>query len=278
MIDLDINELLKVSTFEAGKILLKYFKTPLDISQKQSIHSIVTIVDLESQKIIQETIIDKLEGKGIKRLDIGFIGEENLNEKGKYLFIIDPLDGTTNFASGFPYFCVSIACAINNEIQYGLIYNPISSEFYFAEKGKGAYKLFNKNKTKLSIKKAEMKNILMNGHFNSNNEIRRKQLNLYNKLMPQIRGFRSVGALALDLALSSENIFNIVVNGSCCLWDIAAGGLIITESGGLITDWEGKDIDYDFNNSNKDYQVIAGEKEIVKKAVEMFKQQVLKEF
>src|SRR3989338_11560546 len=134
--------ILRSAAVEAGTILLNYYKKNLTLNYKTSHKDFYTIADVESQKIIKETITKLLLKKGIDKSEIGFIGEENLNvaTNKKHLFVIDPLDGTTNFASGFDCFAISIAYFYDSVLTTGLIYRPTSKDFYYAQKNQGAYK------------------------------------------------------------------------------------------------------------------------------------------
>src|SRR3990167_1043046 len=118
--------ILKSAATEAGTILLNYYKKNLTLNYKTSHKDFYTIADVESQKIIKEVITKLLVKKGIKETEIGFIGEENLSvgKNAKHLFVIDPIDGTTNFASGFDFFAISIAYFHEGTLTTGLIYRP----------------------------------------------------------------------------------------------------------------------------------------------------------
>lgn len=249
-------QILKKASLAAGVVQLKYFHSNLKITQKTSQHNIVTKVDYKCQEIIAKILISQLSKKGIDNNEIGFIGEENLNKAGKYLFVIDPLDGTSNYVSHYPYFCTSIAVFENQIQQYGFIYNPINKDIYFAQKGKGAYKINGKKKTKLKINH-NFKNVLMSCHLSSNEKVRNNILNFIPKIFPFIRSNREIGSFALEACQYCENIFGIIVNGHVKIWDIAAVKLIIEEAGGNLYNWQGKPVEYQFNQPKKSYPVIA---------------------
>ena len=157
--------ILKTAAIEAGTILLNYYKKNLTINYKTSHKDFYTIADIESQKIIKEIIIKLLVKKGIDKSEIGFIGEENLNVAAdkKHLFVIDPLDGTTNFASGFDFFAISIAYFYQGALTAGLIYRPATRDFYYAQKNQGAYK----NNKPLKIIYKPLKQCLLDGVVSS---------------------------------------------------------------------------------------------------------------
>jgi myo-inositol-1(or 4)-monophosphatase len=258
-------DILQKSALIAGQKVLSYFNSSLDIHQKTSHQNIVTQADYQSQSIVVQEITNALKSKGIKEEEIGFIGEENLTKSGKYLCIIDPLDGTTNYASGFPYFCVSIALAVNEIINTAVVYNPYSDEMFYSQLGKGAYKKFKDQVTKLQIQPTELSQTLVSAHFNSPSDIRQKQFKIYEQIFPLVRNLRMVGSIALELCHFSENIFNIVINGHAKLWDFAASRLIINESGGELYNWEGLPVVSDFQNPTKSYQILASSSENMQK-------------
>src|SRR5260221_602641 len=126
---------------KAGEGLLTSFHQHLHAKEKTNHQNLVSKADFNSQKYIRDFLLKNLLAQGIDRKNIGFLGEEGLDEKGEYTFIIDPLDGTTNFISGIEYFAVSIACLQNGELLCGVTYNPVTDTLYIAEKGNGAFKV-----------------------------------------------------------------------------------------------------------------------------------------
>jgi len=246
---------LKSSATEAGTILLKYYKKNLTLNYKTSHKDFYTIADVESQKIIKDTITKLLVKKGIDESNIGFIGEENLHvySKRKYLFVIDPLDGTTNFASGFDFFSVSIAYFYDDILTAGLIYRPTTKDFYYASKGKGAFK----NKKSLKVAYKPLKQCLLDGLLSSQPEIYSMLFKIYQNIYPHVAGYRNISSMAIDNCLLTENIYNIVVNGHTFIWDIAAVKLIVEEAGGVMFDFKGRSVNFDLNNPKLAYDVIS---------------------
>lgn len=242
---------------QAGELLMKYFNQGVIATYKTSHKNIVTQADLASQKLIYQTIVSKMLKKRLEKKDIGFIGEEKLNIEGKHKFIIDPLDGTNNFASGYGNFCVSIAYAINNKIITGVIYNPNTDTLYLAQIGKGAFKLRNHSKTPLRLREIMLKNSLMSVIFNKDENIYNREFIIYKKLYPVVRAFREDGSTALDLCRHADNIFPLHINGNAYIWDVAAANLIVEEAGGRLSDWRGEKIFIDINNPQKRYQFFA---------------------
>ena len=175
----------------------------------------------KTDKRVEKILIDEL-SKSKKHFS--FITEETgkiLNKNKNIFWIIDPIDGTTNFLHGIPHFAISVALQIDNEIVSGLIFDPIKNEMFFAEKDNGSY--FNNNRIKVSNK-----NNLDDCLFSTNCEGIKKvypKLNLMNS-----------GCAALDLAYVGCGRFDGYFHNKINIWDIAAGKIIIEEAGGKIND------------------------------------------
>lgn len=202
-----------------------------DINIKQTA-DFVTYVDKESEQLIINTIKEVFPGHH-------FLAEESLKDDDghEYRWIIDPLDGTTNFIHSYPAFCVSIALEHNNEIILGVIFDPQKNELFTAVKGRGAFL----NNKRISISTAsDMRNCLVTTGFPFK---QKKMIDLYLRLFKNIlfrvSDIRRAGAAALDLAHLAcgrcEAFFEIGLSP----WDIAAGAIMIKEAGGIITDFGG---------------------------------------
>jgi myo-inositol-1(or 4)-monophosphatase len=246
---------LKQAATEAGTILLKYYKKNLTLNYKTSHKDFYTIADVESQKIIKETITKLLLKKGVKKTEIGFIGEENLNvtTDKKHLFVIDPIDGTTNFASGFDFFAVSIAYFNEGVLTNGLIYRPTTKDFYYAQKHQGAYK----NNKPLKITYKPLKQSLLDGFISSNPKIYLELFKKHQSMFPYLSGYRSIGCFVLSQCFLTENIFNIAINGHVFIWDIAAVKLIVEESRGIMFDFQGQPINFNLYDPKQAYNIIS---------------------
>ena len=249
-----INMMKKAAT-EAGTILLSYYKKNLTLNYKTSHKDFYTIADVESQKIIKKTITKLLIKKGIKESEIGFIGEENLSvgNNKKHLFVIDPLDGTTNFASGFDFFAISIAYFHEGILTASLIYRPTTKDFYYAQKNQGAYK----NSQSLEVVYKPLKQCVFDGVISSRPDKYPQLFKSYQNIFPHISGFRSLFCITLSNCLLAENIFNIIANGHTFIWDIAAAKMIVEESGGVMFDFKGRPVNFDLNNPKLAYDVIS---------------------
>ncbi|WP_409342996.1 inositol monophosphatase family protein [Paenibacillus sp. MBLB4367] len=215
-----------------------------NLDLKYSSHDLVTEVDKGSETMIRNLIMTHFPHHS-------FLGEEGV-EAGpeasaealkevrgdEYLWIVDPLDGTTNFVHGFPYFAVSIALAHNGEVIVGVIYDPIRDELFVAEKGKGAYV-----KGKRMTVSQELK--LADGLIATGFPVDRK-VNLpcnlagIQALAPRVRNIRTAGAAALHLAYVAAGRLTGFWEIGLHPWDIAAGSLMVQEAGGHITDTAGR--------------------------------------
>jgi myo-inositol-1(or 4)-monophosphatase len=175
----------------------------------------VSNADIKAEKIIIEEL-----NKSKKNFSI--LGEESgsqLNKDQDNVWIIDPIDGTTNFLHGIPHFAISIALKSNNEIVSGLIYDPIKDEIFYAEKNNGAY--FNNQRIRVS-KKKELSSCLFStgGKDKQNNDL----------------NIRRSGSAALDMAYVAAGRYDGYFENNLHLWDIAAGIILVKEAGGIVND------------------------------------------
>ena len=259
-------DILKKAATSAGSVLLKYYQKDLIIAYKNSSHKmLVTKADTEAQKTVFDVIIKEMVLRGFKKDEVGFIGEENLSRPGLHTFVIDPLDGTTNFASGLPYFATSIGYFYKGILQSGVIYVPVFKEMFYAELGKGAYY---QNGKRLKITYQPLDKSIINGYLNSATKIHNKQLKIYQNFLPKIRALRNIGSIAVELSYTAKNIFNLSINGHACIWDIAAGSIIVSEAGGQMVDWNGKTIVPTLTQI--DYQTISGHPKAIKDIIGYF--------
>lgn len=258
-------QILQDAALKGGEVLRSYFRKSFTKIHKSTHHNIVTQADIESQKMIQDFIIKSVsEKKGIKKEEIGFIGEEKLRISGKYTFVIDPLDGTSNFVSGIDFFGVSIALYIESKLEYGVIYQPVQDIMYYAINGKGSYKISNKKAQNLKVLDLDLKSTYFNGGLSANDNVRSIQLKIYDKLFHHFLGHIALNAAAPLLCLVADNSLGLFISGDgetshvgISIWDIAAGKLILEEAGGSLTDWKGNKLKIDLMNPEKKYSLIA---------------------
>ncbi|BDT71642.1 inositol-1-monophosphatase [Comamonadaceae bacterium OS-4] len=204
------------------------------VSQKKA-NDFVTEVDKAAEQAIIETLLTAYPGHGI-------LAEESGSEHGardsEYVWIIDPLDGTTNFIHGLPVYCVSIALAVRGKVEQAVVYDPTRNDLFTATKGRGAY--LNDRRIRVS-KRTQLKESLISTGFpfrpgdNFN-----QYLQMMGDVMQRTAGLRRPGAAALDLAYVAagytEGFFELGLQP----WDVAAGSLLVTEAGGLVGNFTGE--------------------------------------
>ena len=204
------------------------------ISQKQ-INDFVTEVDHASEKIIIETLLTAYPGHGI-------LAEESGKEYGardsEFVWIIDPLDGTTNFIHGFPVYCVSIALTVKGKVEQAVVYDPTRNDLFTATKGRGAF--LNERRIRVS-KRTQLKDCLISTGFPFRpGDNFKSYLNMMADVMQRTAGLRRPGAAALDLAYVAAGFTDGFFETGLKPWDIAAGSLLVTEAGGLIGNFTGE--------------------------------------
>lgn len=245
---------------KAGKLVLKERKKPLQISKK-GIRDLVTQADYASEKLIIDSVKKKFPNHE-------FIAEESVSssltklKKAPYIWIIDPIDGTTNFTKGLPQFAISIGIFKNShaessknfdylegELVVGVVYAPALGEMFYAEKGGGAF--LNGKKIKVSDTTAVIDSLMATG-FSYKDKLR--NLPYVEVMMEKSRGIRRFGAASLDMCYAAAGLFDGYWEFGLKAWDIAAGALIIEEAGGQVTDVNGNQLDLfggDIMASNK---------------------------
>jgi myo-inositol-1(or 4)-monophosphatase len=216
---------------EAGALLAQLFEYPQEISYKRKA-DLVTEADRRSEALI------------VKRLSTYFpehavVGEEGGGQKkdSDYCWYVDPLDGTTNFAHGFPVFCVTLGLAHQREIVTGVVYDPIRDELFTAERGTGAY--LNNKRIHVSKTATLSESLLATGFppFAGNHDL---NIEFYLRFTMLSHGIRRAGSAALDLCSVAAGRFEGFWELKLNPWDKAAGSLLVTEAGGRVTDLEGK--------------------------------------
>ncbi|MEW6684671.1 MAG: inositol monophosphatase family protein [Candidatus Edwardsbacteria bacterium] len=231
-----LKETLVFAVKEGGKFLLENFGRRSRIDYKGEIN-LVTTVDRESEKKIIKIIQKEFP-------DHQILTEESspcpdLSGRARpYCWLIDPLDGTTNYAHGFLVFCVSIAVEYEREIILGAIYNPVLDELFFAEKGKGAF--LNGKKIKVSSTKKLTKSLLATGFPYDIRESRINNLDHFANFALKAQAIRRAGSAALDLAYVACGRFDGFWELKLFPWDMAAGSLLVSESGGRVTNFRGE--------------------------------------
>jgi len=204
------------------------------ISQKQ-VNDFVTEVDHASEAVIIETLLTAYPDHGIWAEESG---KQHGNPNAESVWIIDPLDGTTNFIHGFPVYCVSIALSVRGKIEQAVIFDPTRNDLFTATKGRGAY--MNDRRLRVS-KRTDLRQCLISTGFpfrpgdNFNNYLR-----MMSDVMQRTAGLRRPGAAALDLAYVAAGFTDGFFETGLSAWDVAAGSLLVTEAGGLIGNFTGE--------------------------------------
>lgn len=194
----------------------------------------VTVADERAEQAVREAL-----EKG--RPGYGFLLEEGGEIPGtdaSHRFIIDPLDGTTNFLHGIPHFAVSIALEREGELVAGVVYNPISDEMFWAEKGKGAF--LNDRRLRVAARTKLDDAVLATGIPYRGRPGHAQLLTEMHALMSRVAGIRRFGAAALDLAYVAAGRFDGFWERGLAPWDIAAGMVLVREAGGFVSDPDGK--------------------------------------
>ena len=216
---------------EAGALLMSYFDRHIKIEYKGDV-DLVTAADRASEKLIAERLHARWPQHGI-------VGEEGTrtDTSAEFRCYVDPLDGTTNFAHGYPVFCVSIALARrDDEIEVGVLYDPTRDELFAAERGRGA--TLNGNPIHVSKTTRLAESILGTG-FPSQKRHKNPNIYFYQQITLRSHGVRRAGSAALDLANVAAGRYDGFWEFNLNPWDTTAGVLIVREAGGKVTRFDG---------------------------------------
>ncbi len=245
------------SALKAGKSLARDFGEVqnLQVSVKGP-SDFVSQADIKAEKIVRDELLKA-------RPTYGFLGEESEEIKGTdgaHRWIVDPLDGTTNFLHGIPQFAVSIALERNGEVVAGVIFNPATDELYTAEKGGGAF--LNDRRIRVAARKVLSDCVVGCGIPHLGRSAHGKFLIELRHVMGEVAGVRRMGAAALDLAYVAAGRLDGFWEAELNPWDMAAGLLLIREAGGFVSDmFDGTDM---FHTGT----VVAGNEYIRKQLIE----------
>ncbi|MEY4344570.1 MAG: hypothetical protein RL032_402 [Pseudomonadota bacterium] len=204
------------------------------VSQKKA-NDFVTEVDHAAEQAIIETLLAAYPGHGIWAEESG---KEHGAQDSEFVWIIDPLDGTTNFIHGLPVYCVSIALAVKGKIEQAVVYDPTRNDLFTATKGRGAF--LNDRRIRVS-KRTELKQSLISTGFpyRQGDDFNR-YLGMMGEVMQRTAGLRRPGAAALDLAYVAAGYTDGFFELGLQPWDVAAGSLLVTEAGGLVGNFTGE--------------------------------------
>ncbi|MFH0762421.1 MAG: inositol monophosphatase family protein [Candidatus Omnitrophota bacterium] len=220
----------------AGKIHKKYFNSSLKVKTKSSSFDLLTVADTEAEDAAVSLI---------KRYcpDHNFLAEERRYQKtdSEYTWIIDPLDGTNNFASGMPIFCASVALMHKGRILAGAVYDVTRDELFYARQGKGAY--LNGRRIRVNSADTLKRSLLITGFYYSRSEEMVRTLETIRRFfLKHILGLRRLGAAALDLCYIACGRAAGFWEFELSPWDFAAGKLIVEEAGGRVSGAGGEEV------------------------------------
>ncbi|MGA0611951.1 inositol monophosphatase family protein [Caldimonas sp. KR1-144] len=237
-------------------------RAALDIERVQvtakSHNDFVTEVDQAAEQAVIETLLTAYPGHGI-------LAEESGRAHGAkdsdYLWIIDPLDGTTNFIHGFPVYAVSIALSFRGQIQQAVVYDPSRNDLFYASKGRGAF--LNDRRIRVSKRTRMLECLIGTGFPFRKGDNFKRYLKMFEEVSSACAGLRRPGAAALDLCYVAAGYYDGFFETGLSPWDCAAGSLIITEAGGLVGNFTGES---DFLHQR---ELVAGNPRIYAQLVQM---------
>ncbi len=218
-----------------GEVLLSWWRRlPAGAVEEKARNDFVSRADRESETAVVEALLSRFP-------DDGVLGEEGASRRGTSgrEWIIDPLDGTSNFIAGFPFWCVSIAARQNGTLVGGVVWDPLRGEMYAAERGGGAWR--NGERIAVAAREGVRGAFLATGFpFRAHEKID-GYLAIFRSLFLEAKAIRRAGSAALDLANVAAGVFDGFFEFRLSPWDIAAGAVLIAEAGGTLRDFEGGD-------------------------------------
>ena len=223
---------LKTLAIGAGNVLMRYFSKKHRVEVKPNA-GIVTEADKAAEAYLIKNILRKFPKSSIITEETGeYHGDSGL------LWITDPLDGTSNYAHGFPWFCVSIGVYLHGKPRAGVIYQPFTRELYYAEKGKGAF--LNGKRIYVSRTKSLKEALLGTGFYYSKARSLKAEVEVFREMNEVALAVRRPGSAALDLACVAAGRFDGFWERGLSSWDVAAGFLLVEEAGGKVTNYQGE--------------------------------------
>lgn len=235
-----MNEVLEFSldtVRRAGLLLRDYFGRELHVRSKSTAFDLVTVADTASEQLIVDAIRARFPGQAI-------LAEEGLGDlaaaDGHHgpLWLVDPLDGTVNYAHGYPMWGVTLALAEAGQVVLGVIYEPLRDEMYWAERGRGAWQ--DGRQLRVSTTAALQQSLLATGFPVSRAISDDNNLREFSAVMPRVQGARRAGAATLDLAHVAAGHLDGYWEKLLKPWDWAAGSLLVQEAGGRVTTLDGR--------------------------------------
>lgn len=235
---------------ESGKLVMGYFRKQIDIAYKKD-GSIVTVADQENEAFLKKALYDICKA--------GFYAEESglTDIDQDYVWVIDPIDGTNNFAQGLPHFCISVALTYQGDPVVAATYNPTMQELYYAEKGQGAW--CNGRQLLLTSGHESYKRLAAIG------DMCVQQFDMFECAENNNFSMRAFGSAALDAAYLAAGYIDLLLFRKLAWWDVAAGILLVQEAGGLVTQFDGTAVKNGYTS------FLAGEKDVHQQFLSLIK-------
>jgi len=250
-------EILKRALRKGGAILMDHFGKTGKATVKESISSVVTEADLASEKVIIEVLETAPELYNIISEESGYI-----DHRSAFTWVVDPLDGTSNFAAGLPWFGVIITLFHKSVPIQAAMYLPVEDQLYFAETGGGAWK--NGNPIQCS-RSNDLSEILVAYSFDFSSDPGKTDAEMKTlvKLSKKIRNTRSTNSI-IDFCYTADGRLGAAMNQATKIWDIAAPWLIIREAGGIVSDFSGSEMKFNLSQGaiNQNYTIVAAGSEL----------------
>jgi myo-inositol-1(or 4)-monophosphatase len=227
---------MKKTVLAAGRIVMSYYgRIPRsEVSTKSSFCDLVTEADKKVEAFVKKRLAAKFP-------DTAFLGEEEglsgKSEKNEKIFILDPIDGTTNFVHGYPFFSVSLAYREDGVTRAGIVYAPCFRDLYHAVRGSGAFR----NGRRIGVSRTDNlgDSLAVTGFACIRGGLKPDNVPILNRVIYQVGGIRRDGSAAIDLCFVAEGRTEIFWEMNLSPWDVAAGSLIVEEAGGKVTDFDG---------------------------------------
>ena len=242
---------------EGGRVLMDHYGSSLETTVKESNCSVVTVADYASEKRILEVLGEVATPCNIISEEAGFI-----HQGSEYTWVVDPLDGTSNFAAGLPWFGIIITLLREAEPILGGMFLPVENVLYMAEKGKGTLREGRPIRTTGSV---DLTQQLVSYSFDHSNEPGKteREMKLLARLSKHVRNIRSTNSL-YDFCYVADGRVGAAMNQTTKIWDISAAALLIPEAGGVVTDMHGAPITLDISERSymQNYTIAAAGKEM----------------
>jgi myo-inositol-1(or 4)-monophosphatase len=232
--DLDLEALLRAALAAAGEgaeIVRAAFGAARNVREKAP-GDLVSDADTGSELAIRQALAESSP-------DLAFFGEESGGERGEVGWFVDPLDGTANFVHGFPVVGVSIALVAAGEPVVAVVDAPLLGDTYWARHGGGAFR--NGEPIRVSERPTASAICATGFPFRAKRDRLEPYLPVFERALREFEDLRRAGAASLDLAWTAAGVFDGYFEPALATWDVAAGGLLVREAGGVVTDWDGDD-------------------------------------